>query len=278
MGEVRYLRGVCALLVLPLLMAPATSTAQTAPRITEYHLSGQSIAPSFEGWEPNKNGTFSLYYGYLNRNHEEKLDIPVGPNNLMEPGPDQGQPTHFLTGRRKNIFSVVVPKDFGDKKIVWTLSIRGNTEKAIGSLNPIYLMDVSRDRVTGNTPPVMKVGPDQTITLPAAATLTVAATDDGLPKRRGGAGITVAWSKYRGPGNVTFAPATEVVVDGKATTKATFTAPGTYTIRVIASDAFRESRTAGAGAPQTDQAARCCWTNGEIQVTVNAAPTTAGQR
>jgi hypothetical protein len=274
MGGARYLRAVCASLVLlPELMAPATSPAQT-PRFTERHDRGQSVVPSFEGWEPNADGTFSLYFGYMNRNYEEKLDIPVGPDNLMEPGPDRGQPAHFLTRRHRNVFSVVVPKDFGDKRIVWTLSIRGNTEKATGSLNPIYQIDVSRDRNTGNTPPVIKSGPDQTITLPAAVTLTVAATDDGLPKQRGGggpgrvpgaparareAGLTVEWTKYRGPGNVTFAPVTQEVVDGNATTQARFSAPGVYTVNATASDG-RMSRPS------------------QIRVTVAAAPATAGQR
>jgi hypothetical protein len=210
----------------------------------------------------------------MNRNYEETLDIPIGPGNLMEPKPDQGQPTHFLTRRRRNVFSVVVPKDFGDKQIIWTLSIRGNTEKAIGSLKPIYQIDLSRDRNTGNTPPVIKAGPDQTVTLPAAATLTVAATDDGLPARRGGggpgrvpgeapkvrgAGITIEWTKHRGPGDVTFAPATQEVVGGKASTQATFSAPGVYTISATASDS-RMSRPS------------------QIKVTVDAAPATRGQR
>ena len=273
MGGARCMLAVRALLVLPPLIASASSTAQI-PRPTERHDRGQSVAPSFEGWEPNGDGTFSLYFGYMNRNYEEKLDIPIGPDNVMEPGRDRGQPTHFLTRRHRNVFSVVVPKDFGDKQIVWTLSIRGNTEKAIGSLKPIYQIDLSRDRNTGNTPPVIKVGPDQTVALPAAATLTVAATDDGLPARRGGggpgrvpgepprvrgAGITIEWTKYRGPGDVTFAPVTQEVVDGKASTRATFSAPGTYTIGATASDG-RMSRP------------------GQIKVTVDAAPATQGKR
>lgn len=278
MGGDRPRGAVCSLLVLPLFVAASATMAQTppqtAPRPTERHDRGQSVAPSFEGWEPNEDGTFTLYFGYMNRNYEETLDIPVGPDNLMEPGRDLGQPTHFLTRRRRNVFSVVVPKDFGDKKIVWTLSSRGNTEKATGSLNRIYQIELSRDRNTGNTPPVIKVGPDQTVTFPAAAMLTVAATDDGLPQRRGGggpgrvpgepprvrgAGITIEWIKHRGPGNVTFTPATQEVVDGKAITQATFSAPGAYTISIIASDG-RMVR------------------SGQIRVNVDAAPATAGQR
>jgi hypothetical protein len=272
MGGVRCVLTVPALLaLLPLLLASASSTAQQQiPRPTERHDRGQSVAPSFEGWEPNPDGTFSLYFGYMNRNYEEKLDIPVGPDNLMEPGRDRGQPTHFLTRRRRNVFSVVVPKDFGDRQIVWTLSIRGNTEKATGSLRPIYQIDLSRDRNTGNTPPAIEAGPDQTVTLPAAATLSVSASDDGLPKRRGGggpsrlpgeppkareAGITIEWTKHRGPGDIAFGAATQEVLGGKATTQATFSAPGDYMVSITASDGRMSRRT-------------------QIKVTVNAAPAT----
>ena len=60
------------------------------------HERGASVTPAYEGWYPNPDGTFSMLIGYYNRNTKEVLDIPVGPNNRVEPGgPDQGQPTHF---------------------------------------------------------------------------------------------------------------------------------------------------------------------------------------
>jgi hypothetical protein len=62
---------------------------------------GDSITPAYEGWYPNPDGSFSMLIGYYNRNSKEALDIPVGPNNRIEPGgPDQGQPTHFEVGRQ----------------------------------------------------------------------------------------------------------------------------------------------------------------------------------
>src|SRR5260221_8614828 len=79
---------------------------------------GASITPAFEGWYPNADGSFSMLVGYYNRNAKEALDIPVGPNNRVEPGgPDQGQPTHFEVGRQWGAFVVKVPKDFGAKAI-----------------------------------------------------------------------------------------------------------------------------------------------------------------
>src|SRR5206468_5318616 len=84
--------------------------------------SGQSITGAFEGWFKNPDGSFSLLLGYYNRNQKQEIDIPIGPDNRIEPGgPDRGQPTHFLTGRQWGLFVVRVPADFGDNKITWTL-------------------------------------------------------------------------------------------------------------------------------------------------------------
>src|SRR2546427_9467908 len=72
---------------------------------------GQDVAPVFEGWEQNPDGTYSMVFGYLNRNYEEEVDIPIGPNNTIEPSGDRGQPTHFYPRRQRIVFKVVVPKD-----------------------------------------------------------------------------------------------------------------------------------------------------------------------
>ena len=76
-----------------------------------------------------------------------------------------------------------------------------------------------------NQPPTANAGPDQTITLPATATLIATASDDGLPNGT----LTYQWSVVTGSG-VTLTPT------NTATTKATFTAAGTYTLRVTVSD------------------------------------------
>src|SRR6478735_4958458 len=92
------------------------------------HDSGQSVTGAFEGWFANPDGTFSILFGYFNRNFKEELDIPIGPENRIEPGgPDQGQPTHFLPRRQWGVFTVTVPKDFGAKKLTWTLVANGKT-------------------------------------------------------------------------------------------------------------------------------------------------------
>ena len=88
--------------------------AQSVPSqlVAVRHASGQSVAPVYEGFEINPDGSYNMWFGYMNRNYEESLDIPVGPDNAFEPGGDRGQPTHFLPRRHKDVFAVRVPKDF----------------------------------------------------------------------------------------------------------------------------------------------------------------------
>ncbi len=96
---------------------------------------GQNVVPVYEGFWTNADGTFDLLFGYYNRNWEEEIDIPVGPDNTLEPGgADQGQPTHFFPRRNQFVFKVHVPANFGTKEIVWTLTSNGVTEKAYATL------------------------------------------------------------------------------------------------------------------------------------------------
>ena len=84
-----------------------------------------------------------MWFGYLNRNAEEDLDVPVGPDNNVDNGnPDQGQPTHFYAGRRWCVFKVIVPKDWPvEKRLVWTLTNRGRTNQSKGWLQPEWEID-----------------------------------------------------------------------------------------------------------------------------------------
>lgn len=260
-----------------------TGAAQQAP-LVPIREAGQTVTPAFEGWYKNPDGTFSLSFGYLNRNSKEVINVPVGPNNFMAPGDqNQGQPTQFAPRRHWGVFAVTVPADFGDKKIVWTLAFRGQTYAIPGSLKLGWEIDALVGEVgSGNTPPVVKFdpagpecrGPGGSTTGPVAATvgkplaLTVWATDDGrsrLAAARGGRGgtpVILTWFLHQGPGGVTFDDSTPVVdpTDGKATVNAVFSAPGSYVLRVRANDS---SGVAGAGHAQ------CCWTNGFVKVAVS---------
>jgi hypothetical protein len=234
------------------------------------HWTGQGIAPVFEGFDANPDGSFNLWFGYMNRNYEEEPDIPIGPENFFEPGAvDRGQPSHFLIRRQKDVFKIVVPKDFGDQKLVWTLTVHGQTQRIAGTLNPVWMIDRMRttrggnsEKVDSNTPPVVRVEPsEQTIAGSAGATLTLSATDDGLPQRRGQpVGMTVAWGKYRGPGVVTFQPAKAKVVEGKSIATATFSEPGEYVLQAVVDD--------GSGELAGNFGYHCCWTNAQVKITV----------
>jgi hypothetical protein len=183
-----------------------------APAQSLTYSRGQSVAPAYEGWEQAADGTKYFLFGYMNRNWDEEIDVPVGPNNGFNiGGADQGQPTRFLPRRNRFVFRVKVPAGFTEKdELVWTLTTHGKTDKAYASLRTDYLVDdvvkasetgalgagSSSPEVRANTPPVVKVdGPlDRTVRVGEPLSLVAIVTDDGIPKRRGAglAGAAVA--------------------------------------------------------------------------------------
>jgi len=117
---------------------------------------GASITPAFEGWYQNEDGSYSVLIGYFNRNSKEALDIPIGPNNRIEPGePDQGQPTHFEIGRQWGVFVVKVPKDYGKQKFTWTVVANGEVQSIPFTLNPGYPITPFEELGMGNKPPAL---------------------------------------------------------------------------------------------------------------------------
>ena len=249
---------VCAALLAGAAATPASAQVQYA--------SGQNVAPIFEGWEQNPDGTYSMVFGYLNRNYEEEVDIPLGPDNTIlmkgESLGDRGQPTHFYPRRQRFLFRVVVPKDWDKKeKVVWRLTSRGRTDEAKGWLQPEWELsqDVLVENMGGGVPdpanqaPTLTTNPALTVAFPNDLALTASATDDGLPKpvRRAPSnpdrdsqprrprGVQIRWIQYRGTGRVTFDPPASPIVHGEPValaSKARFSAPGTYVLRVTAND------------------------------------------
>ena len=173
---------------------------QTANAQLSYS-SGQMVSPAYEGWQRNADGSYDLLFGYMNENWAEEINVPVGPENNISPGgPDRGQPTHLLPRRNRFVFRVRVPKDFGEKELIWTLTTHGKTVKAYGTLRLDYEVDdmvftsetgaigagTSDPEIRGNKPPVLEAAGDSVRTVKVGQPLILSAhvTDDGVPKVR----------------------------------------------------------------------------------------------
>jgi hypothetical protein len=183
------------------LVVAGVAVATLIPLRAQVAKADNNITPVYEGWVPNPDGSFELMFGYMNREWDEEVSIPIGANNNMEPGgPDLGQPAHFFPRRNRFVFTVHVPKDFGKKEIVWTLTSKGRTDKAYATLKNDYVLDdtvimsnigaggalsTSPDMV-GNKAPVLTVeGPKtRTAKVGEAVALAAVATDDGKPNKR----------------------------------------------------------------------------------------------
>ena len=183
------------------LASGALSTGHVALRAQSLsYTSGQNVVPAYEGWEEDSDGSKYFLFGYMNRNWEEELTVPIGANNNFDVGgPDLGQPTHFLPRRNRFVFRVRVPQGFTEKsEIVWTLTAYGKTEKAYASLRLDYKVDdvvkasetgalgagTSSPTIRSNQPPVVAVeGPTtRTVKVGQPLTLVTTLTDDGIPK------------------------------------------------------------------------------------------------
>lgn len=163
---------------------------------------GQTVSPAFEGWEKNDDGSFNMLFGYMNRNWEEEVDVPVGADNGFSPGePDRGQPTHFLPRRNRFVFKVRVPADWGKKELVWTLTTKGKTERAYATLREDSMVDnlvqaseqgaigagISSPAIRANVPPELTLdGGDRRAQVGQPLTLVTIAKDDGVPAPRFG--------------------------------------------------------------------------------------------
>jgi hypothetical protein len=258
---------------------------------------GAGATGAFEGWFYRQDGSRSFLVGYLNRNTAQELDVPIGPNNRIEPGgPDMGQPTHFLPGRNYGMFVVPVPRNFSPQdKFTWTIVANGQPTSIPLRLHNDYVIDPFKEIAVNNTPPVvrfeeqgpgvqgpvatMAAAPVRVAALSAPLAVTLWVSDDlkytsgtSAPLSAGRPPVTLTWSKYRGPGSVTFdkpkpaveklngggAGETDLPFNGRATTRVTFGEPGEYVLHVTAND---YSGVGGGGFV-------CCWTTAMLRVNV----------
>jgi hypothetical protein len=184
-----------------LLVAIALVSGGSLRAAGQSYSSGQPVWPAFEGWEKNDDGSFNFVFGYMNENWQEEFDVPIGAENTIEPGgPDRGQPTHFQPRRNRFMFRVRVPKDWGDKEMVWTLATRGTARKAYASLRADLLIEnidimsetgalgagSSNPEIRADKPPAIAIVGSKTLNAKVGQPLTLSAvvTDDGVPRRR----------------------------------------------------------------------------------------------
>jgi hypothetical protein len=175
---------VGAALVSWALATPRAAQQPRAPLVLEpLGATGEAIYPALEGWGPDKNGDTLILLGYYNRNKTQELDIPIGPDNRIEPnGPDFGQPTHFYAGRQHGVFAIKVPKDFGTQKLTWTLTANGQASSISFWLNPAYWVNFYKHPANGNEPPIVKLLRDgPTMTGPPAAIAQTLSGSVGKP-------------------------------------------------------------------------------------------------
>jgi hypothetical protein len=260
---------------------------------------GGNISPAFEGWFDNPDGTHNFLIGYYSRNTDAEVDVPIGPNNHFEPGnPDMGQPTHFLTRRRYGMFIITMPKEYPKtQKISWTLSVNGGTVSipfymhTDYNISPFMASEEGHDGKT-NTPPVLRLvetgpsvkGPLASVAKALSRTATVGTpmplnlwVDDDAYYNEGANAprtppVNVTISKYRGPGDVTFADARPKFQNlkggkpaepysGTASTTVNFSQPGDYMLHLTVGD-YSGNGGNGSG---------CCWTTAIMKVGVKAA-------
>jgi hypothetical protein len=192
---------------------------------------GGPVVPIFEGWFPNQDGSYQLCFGYFNTNTVETFDIPIGPNNFIEPAEYNGlQPTHFMPqpdgGRRHYcVLSVTVPADWGERDVVWTL-VDERTEQVFSSPGrttySTYRHDEPLQPSRNNSPPKVRLtaeGPvaegrvgfsrgmvSETLetTVGEPVTLSARVRRDNPFREDDDRAIRVRWFKYQGPGEVNF--------------------------------------------------------------------------
>ena len=185
----------------------------------------RTLAPFMEGWYENEDGTFSISFGYLNAN-QDTIRIPLGPDNFIEPAQFDGmQPTVFVPGHPRGLFTVTLPAMMKDQDVWWTLrKANGDVTRVPGRVTSnAYQLDwvprphgslppsLSFDSQSGvgRGPPGIMAERTRTVAVGSPLTLSVNTTD---PSERDSEDfrfkeavpLRVVWSQLQGPGRVEY--------------------------------------------------------------------------
>lgn len=285
------------------LLLAAPVQAQLPERLRDYPLAtrgttGEAVAPMFNGWVANEDGSVTLIFGFANQNRSAAMDIPLGPNNKLEPEQFQGaQPTHFPVYNRggfvgiqeRGAFGVVVPADMEGTEVIWTLSSGGKTYSIPGrATSPAYELSAG-EAASGSMRPAIRFSEDgeestdsvgiyaprKQTTVGEPVTLSALIKDRG--NRVGYEGVQeyyalgTGWVLHQGPAKPEFEK--EAIpgrmreaegISGKdwseVSTQVTFPEPGDYVIRLRVDNFL---------APDSKFDNVCCWSNAYFPVTVN---------
>jgi hypothetical protein len=293
-------RWLVSALAIGMFIGSALVEAQRQRPLTPLPPVGQRVVPFFDGWYANPDGTATFSFGYSNLNQEELIEIPLGPDNFIEPKEFDGrQPTSFppivpepteggrgrggdRRDRERGVFTVTVPAGFkGD--VVWTLRHRGQIHSvpartktgayqlrwpmAMGSIPP--LLRFKADGPAGRGPTGIYGDPMKT-SVSTPLSLSFSVVDDSKrekdpieikPREAPKAAINVAWFKHAGPGPIEFNPAKSGLAELSGTSTTTATFKQPGEYIVrVRADNF--------GRVDTSAGNQCCWTNGYVRVTV----------
>ncbi|MEX2468301.1 MAG: hypothetical protein WD396_00960 [Pseudohongiellaceae bacterium] len=281
------------------------------PRFLSLHgPEGLPIIPVFEGWIANPDGTTSFSFGIINRN-EVAVEIPLGEDNYIEPAKYSGiQPTHFPAGRTTGAFTVTVPASEQGNDVWWYLQTGDSDVLKVPGRRGIgaYELDFILPRPQGALQPLVGIGeggeqaaglyahiddyPGNPVRAGEQVELVVTATDPAErdatdPRFEEPLAMGVTWTKYQGPGAVTWTRHESSVVpenpysegdrrfefweepeanemeipgpSGEARVYATFSEPGNYIIW---------TKVDSHNAPDSSNGDQCCWSNVYQRVTV----------
>ena len=215
-----------ALFLWSALAGPTALEAQSRRPLQPYPSAGLPVSPFMEGWYDNGDGTYSISFGYWNRNREEVVEIPGGEDNSIVPAQFDGrQPTTFLPGRHRGVFAVTISEDLRDEDIWWTIrnkngevhKVPGRTRIANyqldwfprphGTVAPLVWFESERN--AGQGPPGVMAQQTQTVSVGSPITLSVKVRDPSErdpedPRTREPISVRAVWSKYQGAGEVEF--------------------------------------------------------------------------
>lgn len=285
-------------------LVATSASAQLPESLRDYQLAtrgakGEAVAPMFNGWFKNDDGSVTYMFGFANLNREEAQDIPLGPNNYIEPAEYDGvQPTHFPVYSRggfvgiqeRGTFAVTVPADKADTEVVWTLKSGGKSYSIPGRATSTAY-ELSRDVAAfGSLRPAIrfsKNGPEATdsegvyadrVTAKVGQPVTLSAYAQDRGEREGYDvkslffPVGSEWLLHQGPSVPDFDPqrisGRDQAGNGEASmddgwtllqTQATFYEPGEYVVRL---------RVDNFAAPDSKFDNVCCWSNAYVPVTV----------